>query len=75
VCAWVVAVVVGQIINSTMGKAMGGATGGYTASCKAIVELLKNKARPYLFSNTLAPSVVRWCSHHRVHGTKSARGD
>lgn len=41
-----------------MGKALGGATGGYTASNKAIVDILRQRARPYLFSNTLAPSVV-----------------
>lgn len=47
-----------DIINSTLGKALGGATGGYTTGHKAVVELLRNKARPYLFSNTLAPSVA-----------------
>ena len=38
---------------------MGGATGGYTTACRQVVELLKNKSRPYLFSNALAPFVVR----------------
>ena len=52
-------VVTAQIINSTLGKAMGGATGGYTTACRQVVELLKNKSRPYLFSNALAPFVVR----------------
>lgn len=47
-----------DIINSTLGKALGGATGGYTAGPKALIDLLRNKARPYLFSNTLAPSVA-----------------
>jgi len=47
-----------DIINSTLGKALGGATGGYTTGPKALIELLRNKARPYLFSNTLAPSVA-----------------
>ena len=47
-----------DIINSTLGKAMGGATGGYTASTKAVVDVLRNKARPYLFSNSVAPSIV-----------------
>eukprot|EP00494_Astrolonche_serrata_P006604 UN06628 len=44
-----------DIINSTLGKALGGATGGYTASSKDVVDILRQKARPYLFSNTLAP--------------------
>ena len=47
-----------DIINSTLGKALGGASGGYTAGPKEIVDLLRQKARPYLFSNTLAPPVV-----------------
>ena len=47
-----------DIVNSTLGKAMGGATGGYTAASKEIVTLLRQKARPYLFSNSVAPSVV-----------------
>jgi glycine C-acetyltransferase len=47
-----------DIINSTLGKALGGATGGYTTGPKALIDVLRNKARPYLFSNTLAPSVA-----------------
>jgi len=47
-----------DIINSTLGKALGGATGGYTTGPKVLIDLLRNKARPYLFSNTLAPSVA-----------------
>lgn len=47
-----------DIINSTLGKALGGATGGYTTGPKALIDLLRNRARPYLFSNTLAPSVA-----------------
>jgi len=47
-----------DIINSTLGKALGGATGGYTTASKAVVGLLRQRSRPYLFSNTLAPSVV-----------------
>lgn len=47
-----------DIINSTLGKAMGGATGGYTAASKEVVAMLRQKARPYLFSNTLAPAVA-----------------
>lgn len=47
-----------DIINNTLGKALGGATGGYTAASAPIVDLLRQRARPYLFSNTLAPSVA-----------------
>jgi len=47
-----------DIINSTLGKALGGAMGGYTAGPKEIVDLLRQKSRPYTFSNALAPSVV-----------------
>ena len=47
-----------HIINSTLGKALGGATGGYTASTREVVDVLRNKARPYLFSNSVAPAVV-----------------
>jgi len=44
-----------DIINSTFGKALGGATGGYTVASAEVVGLLRQKARPYLFSNSLAP--------------------
>ena len=47
-----------DIITGTLGKALGGASGGYTAGRKAIVELLRQRSRPYLFSNTLAPSIA-----------------
>jgi len=47
-----------DIINSTLGKALGGATGGYTAASQEIIDTLRQKARPYLFSNALAPSLV-----------------
>lgn len=47
-----------DIITTTFGKALGGASGGVTAAKKEIVELLRQRSRPYLFSNTLAPSVV-----------------
>ncbi|HEY7090629.1 MAG TPA: glycine C-acetyltransferase [Tepidisphaeraceae bacterium] len=47
-----------DIITSTLGKALGGASGGFTASRKEIVELLRNRSRPYLFSNTVAPTIV-----------------
>ncbi|MGR3178216.1 MAG: glycine C-acetyltransferase [Candidatus Anammoxibacter sp.] len=47
-----------DIITGTLGKALGGASGGYTSGRKEIVELLRQRSRPYLFSNTLAPSTV-----------------
>jgi len=47
-----------DIINSTLGKAMGGASGGYTTGPKEVVDILRNKARPYLFSNSIAPPLV-----------------
>jgi len=47
-----------DILTGTLGKALGGASGGYTAGRKAIVELLRQRSRPYLFSNTLAPSIA-----------------
>ncbi len=47
-----------DIITGTLGKALGGASGGYVAAPAEIVELLKQRARPYLFSNAVAPSVV-----------------
>ncbi len=47
-----------DIITGTFGKALGGASGGFTAARKEVVEMLRQKSRPYLFSNTLAPSIV-----------------
>jgi glycine C-acetyltransferase len=47
-----------DIITGTLGKALGGASGGYTSGRKEIVELLRQRSRPYLFSNTLAPSIA-----------------
>lgn len=47
-----------DIITGTLGKALGGASGGYTSGRKEIVELLRQRSRPYLFSNTVAPPVV-----------------
>lgn len=47
-----------DIITGTLGKALGGAMGGYTSARKEIVELLRQRSRPYLFSNSLAPSIV-----------------
>ncbi len=46
------------IITGTLGKALGGASGGFTSSKKEVIEILRQKSRPYLFSNTLAPSIV-----------------
>lgn len=46
-----------DIITGTLGKALGGASGGYTSAKKEIVELLRQRSRPYLFSNTLAPAI------------------
>ncbi len=47
-----------DIITGTFGKALGGAMGGYTTGKKEIIELLRQRSRPYLFSNSLAPSIV-----------------
>jgi glycine C-acetyltransferase len=47
-----------DIITGTLGKALGGASGGYTSARKEIVELLRQRSRPYLFSNSLAPPIV-----------------
>ncbi|MDE9441538.1 glycine C-acetyltransferase [Xenorhabdus bovienii] len=47
-----------DIITGTLGKALGGASGGYTAARKEVVEWLRQRSRPYLFSNSLAPSIV-----------------
>jgi len=51
-----------DIINSTLGKALGGAAGGYTAGPKQLIDLLRNRSRPYLFSNALPPPVVACAS-------------
>ncbi len=47
-----------DIITSTFGKALGGASGGFTSSSNEIISILRQKSRPYLFSNSLAPSIV-----------------
>ena len=47
-----------DIITGTLGKALGGASGGFTSSKKEVIEILRQRSRPYLFSNTLAPSIV-----------------
>ena len=55
-----------DIITGTLGKALGGASGGYTSARQEIVDLLRQKSRPYLFSNTLAPSIA--CGALRTFG-------
>src|SRR5690606_15847350 len=47
-----------DIITGTLGKALGGASGGFTSGRKEIIELLRQRSRPYLFSNTLAPAIA-----------------
>ena len=47
-----------DVLTGTLGKALGGASGGYVAGPAEIVELLRQRARPYLFSNSVAPVVV-----------------
>ena len=47
-----------DIITGTLGKALGGASGGFTSGRKAVIDMLRQKSRPYLFSNTLAPSIT-----------------
>src|SRR5690606_2686894 len=64
-----------DIITGTLGKALGGASGGYTASRHPeIVELLRNRSRPYLFSNTLAP-VIAAASIHVLDMLEGGAGD
>jgi len=48
-----------DIINSTLGKALGGGSGGYTTGRKEVIELLRNKSRPYLYSNSLVPAIAQ----------------
>jgi glycine C-acetyltransferase len=47
-----------DILTGTLGKALGGASGGYTSARQEIVDLLRQRSRPYLFSNTVAPAIV-----------------
>ena len=47
-----------DIITGTLGKALGGASGGYTSGRQEIIDLLRQRSRPYLFSNTLAPAIA-----------------
>jgi glycine C-acetyltransferase len=48
-----------DIITGTLGKALGGASGGYTSGRKEIIDILRQRSRPYLFSNTVAPSIIK----------------
>ena len=52
-----------DLITSTLGKALGGASGGFTASRKEIIDILRQRSRPYLFSNTLPPPIVAAATH------------
>ena len=47
-----------DIITSTLGKALGGASGGFTCAHKIVIDMLRNRSRPYLFSNSVAPPIV-----------------
>ena len=47
-----------DVVTSTLGKALGGASGGFTSGRKEIVDMLRQRSRPYLFSNTVAPAIV-----------------
>ncbi|MFQ6031302.1 MAG: glycine C-acetyltransferase [Candidatus Zixiibacteriota bacterium] len=51
-----------DIITSTLGKALGGASGGFTSGRQEIIDILRQRSRPYLFSNTMAPPIVYACS-------------
>ena len=48
----------GRCVTSTLGKALGGASGGFTSGRKEIVDMLRQRSRPYLFFNTVAPAIV-----------------
>ena len=63
-----------DIVNSTLGKALGGATGGYTAGPASVVATLRQKARPYLFSNSVSPAVVA-ASHAALDLLKESAGE
>lgn len=52
-----------DLVTSTLGKALGGASGGFTTGRKEIIELLRQRSRPYLFSNTVAPAIVYTSIH------------
>ena len=59
-----------DIITSTLGKALGGASGGFTSGRKEIIDLLRQRSRPYLFSNTLAPAIA-YTSLHIIRTLKN----
>ena len=61
-----------DIINSTLGKALGGAAGGYTTSSKQVVDLLRQRSRPYLFSNSIPPAVAAGASKVYGNGMRAA---
>ncbi|TCT09003.1 glycine C-acetyltransferase [Paralcaligenes ureilyticus] len=63
-----------HILTGTLGKALGGASGGYVAAHESVVELLRQRSRPYLFSNTLAPGIVA-ASLQVLALLQSAEGD
>ncbi|MBI3963909.1 MAG: glycine C-acetyltransferase [Candidatus Kerfeldbacteria bacterium] len=56
-----------DIVTSTLGKALGGAAGGFTAASKDVTDLLRQRSRPYLFSNTLAPVIVAGARYVLAH--------
>ena len=49
------------MLTGTLGKALGGGSGGYTCGWREIIELLRQRSRPYLFSNSLPPPIVAAC--------------
>ena len=59
-----------DIVTGTLGKALGGASGGYVAARQEVVDVLKQRARPYLFSNSVAPPIVA----ASLRGARPARG-
>src|SRR5215213_8480211 len=65
-----------DVLTSTLGKALGGASGGFTTGRKEIVDLLRQRSRPYLFSNTVAPGIAGASLHVlKMLGTSTALRD
>ena len=62
-----------DILTGTFGKALGGASGGYTAARQPIVDLLRQRSRPYLFSNTVAPAICAAASYPAVSVSRTVR--
>jgi len=60
-----------DIITGTLGKALGGASGGYTAGPKKVVAWLRNRSRPYLFSNTLMPAIAHASSRCSTYSRRA----